>query len=234
MAWEDKYEPEKRKSTIKNYQENWDALQGILEDIKTKGVKVSEEDLSLSKRFPEYDDALFGSLSTKELGIISDELRRTISFYINKYFVESWKNTIEHSFDGEEKIEDRINYLDTLLKMEPVETYKAMSISCYFLNKLEEAKGKRSSYQKVLNEIAEHCSEVPATADAVNYLDFAINSKYPGVIKAVTIGLKANPLTKDPNNVKNAYRPTYETVLGNVFAKRDKEENEVGSQPGEE
>lgn len=224
-----KFDAKVRMETIKDYKKQWAGLQKIRTDLN-----VSAENLKSSERYPEYNDELFKNVSTEDIKTLAKSIAQTIDKYISEQFVESWMKTIDVAFEDEVEINDRKNYLKILLKMEPLATYKAMSRSCDFLRKLEESKGNRSAYQRTLNEISKYCSEVTTTADVVNDLEFVTSSKYHGVIKAVTIGLEANPLTKNPNNVKDAYRAANESALKKVFSKRDKEECVDGPQPGEE
>lgn len=194
-----------------------------LEDLRKK-LNITIDNSEEYEYFPKYNPESFDGVYSEHIAKSTIKMKNLIIDLINENYLESWTKAIETAYEGTDEIETRINNLKTFIKMDPILTYDAMSVSTEFINRLEKTSHEnRYKYINTLNGIKQFCANVPNADKVINLLDTVIYSKYDGVIDSVKSGIKKNPSTKSPENVDAYFRTVEAAKLKRVFAEREPE-----------
>lgn len=214
-------EEQRYKNAVKAYVKFLNGLEKI-----RKELNIAIENSEQFEYFCKYDKGLFEGFNTKDIAFMTIKMKNLIIKLINDNYLESWTRAIEMAYEGTAEIETRINNMKTFIKMDPVLTYDAMSVSTEFIEQLEKTSKNEKDYKDTLDGIELFCSKISSGNEAINLLDTVIYSKYDGVDEAIANGIIQNPKTKSADNVKIYFR-TVEEKRKKVFNNQPKElENE--------
>lgn len=212
-------EEQRYKNAVKAYVKFFNGLEKI-----RKELNITTENSEQFEYFRKYDKVLFEGFNTKDIALMTIKMKNLIIKLINENYLETWTKAIETAYEGTGEAESRINNMKTFIKMDPILTYDAMSVSTEFVNRLEKTSHEnRYKYINTLNGIKQFCANVPNADKIINLLDMVIYSKYEGVIDSVKAGIKKNPSTKSPDNVDAYFRTVEAAKLKRVFPEREPE-----------
>lgn len=148
--------------------------------------------------FSAFNNASVNDLLDVQIRDFTKEMEENIKDLTKEYFLASWYNVIDRSFDGEQKTSMN-ELLTTMLEREPASVYISFSNTYEALVRLNNAVEKETA----LNFLEDYCSN-SSIEEVTNIYGMLFYSKYrEEAIDAVKKGFEKN------NNVNYEYVSAY-------------------------